>query len=253
MADNLLNFSDKSILVTGAGSGIGKATALFLASLNARLLLVDYNSESLQETLALCNDDSVSLVINLSDTTAIGKSLQTKLKEFGPLDGMVHIAGIPYVSPLKSLNSAKVEEVLRINTIAGLELAKTFTKNRNYKGDSPSIVFISSVYGLVGSAANVAYAVSKSALHGMTRSLAIELAPKKIRVNCVAPGFIKTNMLGEVSDMFDSEYYDRLDRLHPLGLGEAEDIAQSIAFLLSDMSKWITGSILSVDGGFTAQ
>ncbi len=253
MVNDFLNFSDRTVLVTGAGSGIGRATALFLSSLNARLLLVDFNSATLEETLLQCNDQCSSVVMDLSKTSEIGKTLQAKLKDFGALDGMVHIAGIPYVSPLKSLNSAKVEEVLRINTVAGLELAKVFTKMKHYKGSHPSIVFISSVYGLVGSAANVAYAVSKSALHGMTKSLAIELAPKKIRVNCVAPGFIKTNMLGEVSDMFDSEYYDRLDKLHPLGLGEAEDIAQSIAFLLSDMSKWITGSILSVDGGFTAQ
>jgi len=105
----------------------------------------------------------------------------------------------------------------------------------------------------VGSAANVAYAMSKSALHGITKSLAIELASKKIRVNCVAPGFIKTQMLDDVSGSFDNEYNERLNSLHPLGLGEAEDIAYGITYLLSDMSKWVTGTILSVDGGFTAQ
>lgn len=162
---------------------------------------MDYNGISLQETLELCNRYCATLVLDLSETASIGELLHEKLKDFGALDGMGHIAHIPYVSSLKSINTDKVEGVVRINTIAALELAKFITKNKNNKSASPSIVLISSVYGLVVWAANVAYAVSKSALHGMTRTLAIELAPKKFRVNCEAPCFIKTNMLGEVSDV----------------------------------------------------
>jgi NAD(P)-dependent dehydrogenase (short-subunit alcohol dehydrogenase family) len=252
MHKNFLDFSEKSILITGAGSGIGKSTALYLSSLNAKLLLLDINEVSLKETLKECNEKCDYLVIDLSDNYGINTVVGEKIKAFGSLDGIVHIAGISYVSTLKTLNTDTVDKVLKINTVAALELAKVFTKHKNYKLENPSVVFISSVYGLVGSAANVAYAMSKSALHGITKSLAIELAPKHIRVNCVAPGFIKTEMLDNLSESFDNEYYDRLNRLHPLGLGEAEDIAYGIMFLLSDMSKWVTGSILSVDGGFTA-
>ncbi|KAA0126169.1 SDR family oxidoreductase [Chryseobacterium sp. SN22] len=253
MHKNFLDFSGKSVLITGAGSGIGKATALYLSSINAKLLLLDINQESLKETLKSCNKQCDFLAIDLSDSHSIKNIVGDKIKTFGPLDGMVHIAGIPYVSPLKTLNTDTVDKVLKINTVAALELAKVFTRHKFYTPENPSIVFISSVYGLVGSAANVAYAMSKSALHGITKSLAIELAPKRVRVNCVAPGFIKTQMLDNVSGSFDPEYNDRLNQLHPLGLGEAEDIAYGITYLLSDMSKWVTGSILSVDGGFTAQ
>jgi len=253
MHKNFLDFSGKSILITGAGSGIGKATALYLSSINAKLLLLDINEESLRETLKSCNENCDFLAIDLSDSHGIKNKVNDKIKTFGALDGMVHIAGIPYVSPLKTLNTDTVDKVLKVNTVAALELAKVFTKHKFYNPENPSIVFISSVYGLVGSAANVAYAMSKSALHGITKSLAIELAPKRIRVNCVAPGFIKTQMLDDVSGSFDNGYNDRLNQLHPLGLGEAEDIAYGITYLLSDMSKWVTGSILSVDGGFTAQ
>ena len=120
-------------------------------------------------------------------------------------------------------------------------------------GGTSSIVFISSVYGLVGSAANIAYAVSKAAVIGMTKALAIELAPKKIRVNCIAPGFVKTNMGNTVGVMFDDNHSEKVASLHPLGWGEADDIANGIVFLLSDNAKWITGAVLPIDGGFTAQ
>lgn len=253
MYKNFLDFSEKSILITGAGSGIGKATVLYLSSLNAKLLLLDINEDSLKETLKSCNPKCDFLAIDLSNSPGIKDTVGDKIKSFGALDGMVHIAGVPYVSPLKTLNSDTVDKVLKVNTVAALELAKVFTKHKMYRPENPSIVLISSVYGLVGSAANVAYAMSKSALHGITKSLAIELAPKHIRVNCVAPGFIKTKMFDNISGSFDKEYNDRLNQLHPLGLGEAEDIAYGITYLLSDMSKWVTGSILSVDGGFTAQ
>lgn len=253
MHKNFLDFSEKSILITGAGSGIGKATALYLSFLGAKLLLLDINKTSLIETLTLCNEKCDFLIIDLSDSHGIKNILLDKLKTFGELDAIVHVAGIPYVSPLKTLNIDSVDKVLKVNTVAAIELAKVFTKHKMYKTENPSIVLISSVYGLVGSAANVAYAMSKSALHGITKSLAIELAPKKIRINCVAPGFIKTQMLEDVSESFDKEYNDRLNTLHPLGLGDADDIAYGITYLLSDMSRWVTGTILSVDGGFTAQ
>jgi NAD(P)-dependent dehydrogenase (short-subunit alcohol dehydrogenase family) len=253
MHKNFLDFSEKSILITGASSGIGKVTALYLSFLGAKLLLLDNNEAALKETLNMCNKNCDLLIIDLSDTHGIKDKLSSKLLLFGALDGIVHLAGIPYISPLKSLNLNTVDKVLKVNTVAALEIAKVFSKNKMYKKENPSIVLISSVYGFVGSAANVAYAMSKSAIHGITKSLAIEFAPKKIRVNCVAPGFIKSKMLENVSGSFDIEYNDRLNLLHPLGLGEPDDIAYGITYLLSDMSKWVTGTILSVDGGFTAQ
>ena len=95
--------------------------------------------------------------------------------------------------------------------------------------------------------------MSKSAIQGITKSLAIELAPKKIRVNCVAPGFIKTPMGDKINNFFDESHDSEVEAMHPLGYGTTEDIANSIVFLLSDMSKWITGTIMNVDGGFCAK
>ena len=114
-------------------------------------------------------------------------------------------------------------------------------------------MFISSVYGLVGSSSNVAYAISKAANIGMTKSLAMEFAPKGIRVNCVAPGFVKTALGERFTSFLDDAYAERIGAMHPLGWGEPRDISCAIAYLLSDAAKWITGTVLSVDGGFTAQ
>lgn len=247
-----LDFSSKNIMITGAGSGIGRVTAVSLSSLGANLLLLDINEDGLKETQKLCKNNSLLLVHDLADISGLKQAVESKISEIGKLDSLVNVAGIPCVQPLKTLKAETAEKVFKINTLAALELSKIFCSIKNHRGEHPSITFISSVYGIVGSSANVVYSMSKSALHGVTKSLAIEMAGKKIRVNCIAPGFIKTEMLDGVSSIFDDEYNQRLNALHPMGLGEAQDIANAAVFLASDMSKWITGTILSVDGGFTA-
>jgi NAD(P)-dependent dehydrogenase (short-subunit alcohol dehydrogenase family) len=250
---NPMDLSGRRYLITGAASGLGRATSIMLSALGAQLILVDINAEGLENTKLSCNSQDLVLPIDLTNPTEIKSSITSAVAGFGKLNGVVHLAGRPYISPLKSLNEKTTHEVFMLNTYAAMELAKTFINKNIYAGEHGSIVLISSVYGVVGSAANVGYAMSKSALHGVTKSLAIELAPKKIRVNCIAPGFIKTKMLENVSGSFDDDYNNKLNQLHPLGLGEAEDVAGAVAYLLSDLSKWVTGSIMNVDGGFTAQ
>lgn len=253
MPFNPISLLDRRYLITGAASGLGRATSILLSKLGAELILVDINEKGLDETVAQCSSKANKLVVNLYDVSDIKKKILEAVAIYGKLNGFVHLAGRPYLSPLKSINEKTTTEVFMLNTYAGVELAKVCSSRNVYAGDKGSLIFISSVYGLVGSAANVGYAMSKSALHGVTKSLAIELAPKNIRVNCIAPGFVKTKMLDDISNSFNSDYNETLNKLHPLGLGEADDVANSVAFLLSDMSKWITGSIMNVDGGFTAQ
>jgi NAD(P)-dependent dehydrogenase (short-subunit alcohol dehydrogenase family) len=250
---NPISLAGKKYIVTGASSGIGKATSLLLSKLGATLILIDVNDKGLLETAESCLNETKILVVDLLDSADLKAKIVNAVSEIGKINGFIHLAGRPYLSPLKSLNEKVLLDVLKINSIAGLELAKICSNKSVFSGESGAFIFISSVYGCVGSAANVGYAMSKSALHGITKSLAIELAPKGIRVNCIAPGFVKTNMLDSISGSFTSEYDEVINKLHPLGVGDAEDIANSIAFLVSDMAKWITGSIINVDGGFTAQ
>ena len=248
---NPLNLTNKRYLITGAASGIGRATAIYLSQLGADLMLVDMNEEQLTCTRDYVKTTATTICLDLTDTGKIKALIHADIDAFGKLNGMVHCAGLPYIAPLKVISEDKALKVFKINTYAGLELAKLFTSGKVYAGEHGSIVFISSVYGLTGSAANVGYAMTKGAIQSITKSLAIELAPRNIRVNCIAPGFIKTDMRQQINHNFNPDEY--IGHLHPLGWGTSEDIAAGIAFLFSDMSKWITGTIISIDGGFTAQ
>ena len=255
MLKNPMSLENKTIIITGAASGIGRETAMLCHDLGAKLLLLDVNESGLCNLKETITENVAVRTIDLMNTDSIKPVVLDAKKELdSDYTGIVHCAGIPSVLPLRALSNEQYEKVMKINTEAGLNLAKCFTSKQGHDANQQSsIVFISSVYGVVGSGANVAYATSKAAIIGMTKALAIEFANKGIRVNCVAPGFIKTNMADGVNAMFDAEYSDRIEDMHPLGWGEPIDIANAIAFLLSDASKWTTGAVFNVDGGFTAQ
>lgn len=251
---NPFQLDGKKIIVTGAASGIGRDTVKLLHELGAKCIMLDINEEGLAETNHLISDAGLFYVCDLTEFDSLQKVFQAAKEQVGQFDGVVHCAGIPSVVPLRGLTSDIYEKVQKINTQAGLQLAKCFSRRGMYNGEGRcSVVFISSVYGLVGSVSNVAYAVSKAANIGMTKALAMEFAPKGIRVNCVAPGFVKTPMGEKYTGFLDEAYAERIGAMHPLGWGEPRDISCAIAFLLSDAAKWITGTVLSVDGGFTAQ
>lgn len=250
---NPMSLEDKNIIVTGGGAGIGRATAIEICKLGGHVCLVDINQQGMEDTLLHCSQRSQAFQTDLSNLSEIKNTFRGGVTIMGKFHGLVHCAGLASVVPLRMLSEENYRKVMDVNVLSIIELAKQFTRKKICVGEGSSIVLISSVYGLVGSACNLAYAASKAAVVGMTKSLGIELAPKGIRVNCIAPGFIKTDMSEDVEAKFDQSYSDVVEAMHPLGWGKAEDVAHGIAYLLSDAARWMTGSVMSIDGGYTAQ
>jgi NAD(P)-dependent dehydrogenase (short-subunit alcohol dehydrogenase family) len=171
--------------------------------------------------------------------------------ECGPLTGLAHAAGIQIVRPLRALDEATLNETLAVNLNTALFLTKGF-RQKTVCPAGGSIVLFSSVMGLTGQAGQAAYSASKGALISMCRSLALELARERIRINCVAPGLVKTEMAGRLKESLPAAQYEAVTAMHPLGLGTPDDIAAPVVFLLSAASAWMTGTTMVVDGGYTS-
>lgn len=250
---NPMQLTGRRILVTGASAGIGRATAILLSQLGASVISVGRNQERLQQTQKqLAPGNHAATVIDLSDLDAIPRQMQDLVAKEGQLNGLVHAAGMQMTLPLKMLAVSKWREMLLINTEASLVLAQAFQSKDVCATSGGAIVFISSVLGQVGAPGRSVYSLTKGALDAMAKSLALELAPRKIRVNCVAPAFVRTAMYEEMARFWSSTQQMKVENDHPLGLGAPEDIANAVAFLIADTGRWITGSTLVVDGGYTA-
>lgn len=250
---NPMDLSGRVVLVTGASSGIGRETALLLSQLSARVVLVGRDVRRLTDALSeLAGDGHIIEPFDLNHAEQIPQWIRGVAEKVGPLSGAVHCAGVHSHRPLKILDVAKFEEVQRINVTASMMLAKGF-RQRGCCAANSSVVLLSSVTGLVGQPGIAAYASSKAAVLGLTRCLALELAPERIRVNCVAPAMVRTEMADQLFNSLTPEQVTSIEQAHPLGIGRPQDVAHAIAFLLSDAAQWITGSVLVVDGGYTAR
>ncbi|MCX6925050.1 MAG: SDR family NAD(P)-dependent oxidoreductase [Verrucomicrobia bacterium] len=251
--DNPLDLRGRRVLVTGAASGIGLATCQLLSRLGGRIVAVDANVEGITRALASFEGtEHDSRFFDLREVERIPRWLVEVAAAGGPLFGVVHAAGLSCIQPARLLEPNRYRDVMLVNTEAALALARGFQNKKVSEPSGGSIIFVSSVMALVGSPGAAAYGMTKAALMGLTKSLAVEFAPRKVRVNCVAPGFVKTPMFDRLSSMWDGEQRTHVESEHPLGLGEPVDVANAIAFLLADTGRWITGSVLVLDGGYSA-
>lgn len=235
---------DKNILITGAASGIGKAVVKNLINYDNKIIAVDKNINGLNQLKEeICSDDLKIVKKDIKEKEDIINSVGFTL------DGLVNCAGIIKLIPFRSITEKNIREITINNYESSVLLTSGLIKKRKIKSGS-SIVFVSSIMSLVGTQINSLYAGSKSAIVGITRTLALEMAKEKIRVNSISPAFVETPMLDFIGQFIDIEE-NKKD--HPLGFGTPEDVANAIVFLLSDASKWITGINLIVDGGYSAK
>jgi NAD(P)-dependent dehydrogenase (short-subunit alcohol dehydrogenase family) len=252
---NYLSLQNKNIIITGASSGIGRACAVLCSEMGAKILLIGRKVEELQKTKAvLANPESATILsLDLTHFEEVTEQLQKILPGFGKVDGVVHAAGISTTLPFRNISVEKMNNFCQVNVIASLHLTQLLIKPRNISPEGASIIFITSVMSQVGESAKVLYSMSKGALLAAARSMAIELAPKKIRINCIAPGVVETSMTQNAYYSKNEESRERIKSLHPLGLGEPGDVAKACLFLLSETGKWVTGTQLMIDGGYTAR
>lgn len=240
----------KTVLVTGAGGGIGRATAIACSKMGATLVVTDINAETLTETLSLLESEGERKHLMFTADLTNDEALDKMVAEMPQLDGIVCNAGISKVLPIQFLNAEDMNRIMAINAFAPMYMTqRLYKKKRINKGGS--IVYTVSISGVsMVSMGGVMYAVSKNALDAFMRNAALEFAARSIRVNSVNPSRVKTGLIQ--NGVYSEEEVAKDLQTYPLKrYAEPEEIANCIVFLLSDAASYITGHALIVDGGKT--
>lgn len=246
---NPFSLEGKTILVTGASSGIGRATAVECSKLGATVILTGRNEARLQETLSMMEGDTHQIIIA---DLATDDGVQCLVDNCPKLDGLVNNAGYTHTMLTNFINREALSQQLEVNTIAPILLFQRLLKAKKI-GKGSSVVFTASISGLCcAGLGNVLYSTSKSAINGFVKNAALDLASRNIRINAVAPGMVDTHILdaGTISE----EQLEAERQRYPMKrFGKPEEVAYAIIYLLSDASSFTTGSTIVLDGGFTLQ
>lgn len=248
---NPMELTGRHILVTGASSGIGRATAILVSKLGAKVSLIARNLEKLNETFDILEGEGHTMYsFDLKQVEGIERLVKQIVTQSGALNGLVHSAGIGTMRPLSMTKSNFLHDMMLINFYAFVELVRCASKKKNYI-EGASFIGMSSIGSHYGDKSKTAYCASKAAMDAATKCMAKELEAKKIRVNTVVGGLVKTDMYNLFMDNAGEDAVDShvLEKQY-LGVGEPIDIANAMAYLLSDASKFITGTGFIVDGGY---
>jgi len=246
---NPFSLDGKTILVTGASSGIGRGTAIECAKMGAQIVLSGRNELRLQETLASLEGEGHVVVSGDLNNEDVRQEIVSKMPM---LNGIVLCAGVSQIKMAKFMDSASLECIFQTNVFSPLLLNSLLLKKKKIQKNS-SIIFISSISGVYRSQVGEGgYGATKAALAGFVKSLALELSAQGIRVNSIHPGVVETPLLEVSNGTFGEEELENLRQKYPLKrFGKPEDIARCAVYLLSDASSWMTGSSILIDGGFT--
>lgn len=241
-----------NIILTGATSGIGFEALKQLVKNNHTVFAVGRDFSKI-DSFIQDNENQIKKYIfdfvNVKDVEKLFLDFEIDGKKF---DGLIHCAGVEETIPLSMYTPDKIKLIYDVNVFAGIELLRHFTKKK-YSNDGASIVFLSSVMGVLGQPGKIGYCSTKSAVLGMVKSGALEFAKRKIRVNAVSPGIIDTPMTQKIFNQVAPENVAQIINMHPLGIGDVKDVVPAILFLISKEARWITGQNIIIDGGYSAQ
>jgi NAD(P)-dependent dehydrogenase (short-subunit alcohol dehydrogenase family) len=242
------SLAGQSALITGGGTGIGLATAHCLAACGARVIVAGRREAELARAVAAIGPLASAQVLDVADLAAIPDSVRALRERHGPVNLLINNAGINLKKPFADTNDAELLAILQTNVVGANALTHALLPQLRESGRG-SVVFTSSMAALFGLPRVTAYSIAKSALTGAMRSLAVELGGENIRVNAVAPGWIETEMTRKAFAN-DAARKEKILQRTPLGrMGEPADIGWAVAYLCSPAAKFVTGTILVVDGG----
>lgn len=244
---NPFSLKGKTIFVTGASSGIGVGIAEECSKMEAQVIISGRNKERLQETfqsLEIGDKEHKQIIADLTNEKDIDKIVEM----LPQLDGIVFNAGIIKTVTVKHISNVNIEDVFKTNIISSIQIIQRLLKLKKINKGA-SIVFISSIATSRARIGNSLYSAAKGGVNSFMKVLALELASQKITVNCIQPGFVRSNMLADGT--ISQEQIDEFAKIYPMGIGEPADISYACVYLLSNAAKWVTGSVMTVDGGGT--
>jgi NAD(P)-dependent dehydrogenase (short-subunit alcohol dehydrogenase family) len=245
MRQSPFSLEGKNIMITGASSGLGESVAIECSESKARLHIAGRNEEKLDQTFNQLNGDNHS---KFSFDLASTEDILNFCSELPSLDGLVLCAGITKSIPVKHVSTSLVNEIFQTNIFGSIQIIQTLLKQKKINKNA-SIVFISSISTTYADKGNSIYSASKGAINSFSRGLALELAVRGITSNCIEPGFISSDLL--IAGTITEEQIREEEKRYPLGFGQPTDIANAAIYLLSDASRWMTGSVMRIDGGVT--
>jgi len=254
MNGTLFSLQNKNIIVTGASSGIGKQCAITCNQMGANVILIALEEDKLNDTIRLLpGGNNLSYALDITKYDEIDGIISDAVSKIGKISGFIHSAGIEMTLPLNVLKAENYSKIYAVNVISAFEISKRISHRKNCDESGASFVFIASIMSDFGQAGKIGYCSSKGALVAGARAMALELVSKKIRVNCISPGMVTTEMSQKLLESLSVEAQNEIFRMHPMGIGQPLDVANGCVFLLSEAAKWITGINLYIDGGYGAK